>query len=171
MMNSVPRRRLIFGGALLATVVASVWPRSDENAAVDIVGPAARGAQAPRTADPALSPPAELPPLGETLERPAAAKRVADLFAAKSWIPPAPKPAPGAPSAPSAPPFPYTVVGGLADNNVITIVFSNKDQYFVLRAGEVLADTYRLDEVNSNSITVTYLPLGQKQVLPLGTPN
>jgi hypothetical protein len=155
----------------LATLAASFWPHGDEKAAVEIVGPPARGVRGLAAADPSSPLGADLPPLGEKLERPQAAQKMENLFAITSWIPPAPKPAPGPPSAPSPPPFPYTIVGGLADSSMTTVVFTGQNQYFVAGVGDVFADRYRLDEIQPDSITVTYLPLGQKQVLPVGSPN
>lgn len=112
--------------------------------------------------------PAGLPPLGERLERPKGAAKVENLFAAPARTPP---PARLAASTPSAPPFPYAIAGNLVDKGLMTIVFAKQNQYFVLGVGEILENTYRIDAINSNSIAVTYLPLGQQQILPLGTLN
>jgi len=168
MFRSLSRRWLVLGGLLLATVVASVWPRGEESPALEVVAPSARGNEVTSKLEQTSRAHAELPPLGERLERPQGAKKVENLFAATSWIPPSSKLA--APT-PTAPPFPYAFAGILVDNDVLTAVFTKQNQHFVVRAGEVLEDTYRLDEINSHSITGTYLPLGQKLTLPLGTLN
>ena len=167
MFRSAPRRWLVLGGLLLATVVASVWPRGEESPALEIVAPSARGNEATPRSGQALSAAAGLPSLGDRLERPQGATKVENLFAATSWNPPAKLAA----SAPSAPPFPYAVAGNLVDNGVPTVVFMKQNQHFVLRAGEVLENTYRIDRIDSRSIAVTYLPLGHPQILPLGTLN
>lgn len=168
MLRSTPRRWLVLGGLLLATVVASVWPRGEESPALEVVAPSARGNAVTPKSEQTSSAPAGLPPLGERLERPQGATKVENLFAATSWTPPLAK---LAASAPSAPPFPYAIAGNLIDNGVLTVVFTKQNQHFVLRVGEVLENTYRLDRINSSSIAVTYLPLGHQQTLPLGAPN
>ena len=48
------------------------------------------------------------------------------------------------------------------------VVFANQNRDFVLKAGEILDDTYRVDEIAAEQVTVTYLPLGIKQILPMG---
>ena len=171
MADTVLQRRVLLGIALLATVAASFWPGSEENTPGQIVEPVARAVRTASATERTMPADAQLPPLGEKLERLPATQTIEDLFAPTSWVPPAAKAAAAVPSAPTAPPFPYSVVGGLTDNKLLTVVFSGQSQNFVLRVGESFADTYRLDEVNASSITVTYLPLGQKQVLPLGTSN
>jgi hypothetical protein len=48
------------------------------------------------------------------------------------------------------------------------IVFANQNQNFAVRAGEVLEKTYRVESIDSQAVTVTYLPLGLTQRLPIG---
>ncbi len=170
MFQSASRRWLVLGGLLLATVVASVWPQGGESPALEIVAPSERGdAAAPRNgraqSGQTVTATAELPPLGERLERSQGATKVENLFGAMSWIPPA-KPVA---ATPVAPPFPYTVAGSLIDNGVPTVVFMKQNQYFILRVMEVLESTYRIDAIDERSIALTYLPLGHRQTLPLGT--
>jgi hypothetical protein len=168
-IRSAFTRWLILGTALLATVVASVWPRGEEKTAAEVVAPITRRDEAPaKTQQP--SGPSELPALGEKLERPGAAVEIQDLFGKKDWNPPPPpvrrKPLP--PPAPTAPPFPYTVAGSVSDANGLMIVFANRQkQDFVLRIGDVLEQTYRVDAIEPQSVTLTYLPLGLTQVVPI----
>jgi hypothetical protein len=96
---------------------------------------------------------------------------IQDLFGAKDWNPPPPPPVrqkPLPPPVPTAPPFPYTVSGSVADANGLMIVFANRQkQDFVLRIGDVLEQTYRVEAINPQSVTLTYLPLGLTQVVPI----
>jgi len=127
MFRSPLTRWLILGTALLATVVASVWPRGEEKTASEVVAPVTRRDDAPAKAQ-QLSSPLELPALGERLDRPSAPDKIQDLFGRKDWNPPPPpvrrKPLPPAP--PTAPPFPYTVAGSVADVNGPMIVFNRQ---------------------------------------------
>lgn len=112
----------------------------------------------------------ELPPLRALRERQHAATEVQDLFGAKTWNTPPPReqrrPAP--PVAPMAPPFPYTIAGSIVDANGMMIVFTNQQQNFALRVGEVLDKTYRVESIDPQSVTLTYLPLGLTQRVATG---
>ena len=169
MFRSTLTRWLILGTALLATVVASVWPRSQDKTVAEVVAPVTRRDDAPAKGQQPSGQP-ELPALGERLERPGTAVEIQDLFGMKNWNPPPPpvrqKPSP--PPAPTAPPFPYTVAGSVADANGLMIVFANRQkQDFVLRVGDILEQTYRIEAIDPQSVTVTYLPLGLAQVVPI----
>lgn len=166
MLGSTLKRWLILGGALLATVIASVWPRAEERAQPEVVAPVARGekAQSEKPAAPART---ELPKLGEQLERAPATANVEDLFAVTSWIP-VPPPARIEPPVRTAPPFPYVITGTLLDGQGVVVVFGKENQSFVARAGDMLDERYRVEAIGSGSVTVMYLPLKITQVLPLG---
>ena len=168
MFKALPRRWRVLFGALFATVAAAVWPRADDGTALDVVAPVARSSEASSSAKPAPPAAAVLPALGERLERPRAAKEVENLFGATSWIPPAPKVVPIVPPPPTAPPFPYASAGSLADKDGAMVVFMKQNQHFIVRRGDVLESTYRIDEIQPRSVVVTYLPLGLQQVVPLG---
>ena len=168
MFKALPRRWLVLYGALFATVAAAVWPRADDGAALEVVAPVARSSEAAPGGKPVTAVAAALPELGERLERPRADKEVENLFGPTSWIPPAPKVAPVMPEPPTAPPFPYASAGSLADKDGPMVVFMKQNQHFIVRRGDVLESTYRIDEIQPRSVTVTYLPLNLQQVVPLG---
>jgi hypothetical protein len=172
MFAAAIRSRLILGGALLATVVASVWPSAEERSTPEVVPPVARdeGAAPARQAPAART---ELPRLSERLERaPTVADEVKDLFAATSWDRPSGGQGarPAKPAAPTAPAFPYAIAGTLVDGDGLMVVFAKQNQDFVVRVGDVLDGDYRIDSIDRQSITVTYLPLRVTQVLPMGAP-
>lgn len=168
MFRSALTRWLILGTALLATVVASVWPRGEEKTAPEVVAPVTRRDDAPARGQQPSSQ-LELPALGDRLERPRTPAKIQDLFGIKDWNPPPPpvreKPLP--PAAPTAPPFPYAIAGSVVDANGLMIVFNRQKQDFVLRIGDVLEQTYRVEAIDPQSVTVTYLPLGLTQVVSI----
>ena len=168
MFRSALTRWLILGTALLATVVASVWPRDEDKTTPEVVAPVMRRDDAPAKGRQPSSQ-LELPALGDRLERPRTPAEIQDLFGSKDWNPPPPpvrqKPLP--PPAPTAPPFPYAVAGSVADANGLMIVFNRERQDFVLRIGDILEQTYRVEAIDAQSVTVTYLPLGLTQVVPI----
>lgn len=101
---------------------------------------------------------------------PAQASR--DLFAAKTWKPPAPPPPPPAPPPkPVAPPFPYVFAGSMRDAvnaNDVTLFLSQGNRNFIVRKGGTLGTAYRLDDITESEATFTYLPLQEKQRLAIG---
>jgi hypothetical protein len=98
-----------------------------------------------------------------------AAGPVADLFASRSWLPPTPKPAPvPPPPPPQAPPFPYAYMGGMSDEGRLTAYFGAGERVIVVRAGDVINAVYRVDSINSGQMKLTYLPLNQQLVIPIG---
>src|SRR5687767_482076 len=108
MVLSARTRWLILGGALLATVVASVWPKGRERSLPEVVAPVTqRDSTASLAQIPAAQP--ELPPITALREHQHAPAQVHDLFGARTWNPPpSPKQAKAAPpAAPMAPPVPY----------------------------------------------------------------
>lgn len=175
-LRSASTRWIILGGTLLATVVASVWPKGQETPMTEVVLPAIdREPALPRQRmQPGKQ--AALPELSVLRERQHEDAEIQDLFGAKSWNTPAPqvqqKPSPPPPPPPPmAPPFPYNIAGRVVDAHGTTIVFSDQNQNFAVRTGEVLAKTYRVESIDSQAVTVTYLPLGLTQRLPLGELN
>jgi hypothetical protein len=94
-----------------------------------------------------------------------------NLFASSSWTPPAPpsKPAPSiAAPAPTAPAFPFQYVGKKLEDSIWEVYLSRGDQSFTVREGGTLENTYRIDSITPQRLSVTYLPLGQSQSLSIG---
>jgi hypothetical protein len=81
--------------------------------------------------------------------------------------PPPPPPLP----APTAPPLPFVALGSLAGADVTggqTLAFlQQQDQLLVVRAGDAVGNTYRVNSITPQRIEFTYLPLNQRQFLPL----
>lgn len=176
MLRSTFTRWLILGGALLATVVASVWPKGQESAMTEVVRPATERERVPPPRQHTIPEDAALPAVAVLRGRQRDETEVQDLFGPKSWNAPATRPPqkpspPPPPPAPMAPPFPYSIAGRVVDANGTMIVFAHQNQNFAVRAGEVLEKTYRVESIDSQAVTVTYLPLGLTQRLPIGELN
>ena len=172
MLRSAFTRRIVLGGALLATVVASVWPKGQESPMAEVVRPPSERERAPSRQHTVPEHPA-FPALGVLRERQYDDAEIQDLFGPKNWNTPVPQ-APqkrSAPPPPMVPPFPYSIAGRVVDAHGTMIVFSNHNQNFAVRAGELLEKTYRVESIDSQVVTVTYLPLGLTQRLPLGELN
>jgi hypothetical protein len=94
-----------------------------------------------------------------------------DLFAVSSWTPPPPPRAATPvlpPPAPTAPALPFTYIGKKLEGAVWEVYVARGEQSFVLRAGSVIDNTYRVHAVSPPSLSLIYLPLGQTQTLVIG---
>ncbi|MBK4735820.1 hypothetical protein [Noviherbaspirillum pedocola] len=130
--------------------------------------PVQRASRALAATPEAMEAPAEIaPPRREAFEQ----SPQADPFAATSWLPPTPPSPPPAkappPAPPSAPPLPFRFVGLLEDQARPTAFLSRGDALHVVSAGQVLDDVYRIESVTPTEIVITYLPLRQRQTLPV----
>ena len=165
-------RAVLLGGALLLTLLASVWSSGQEPPIAEAVAPPVDRAPPPQPETAPVAAPTEPPTLSARRDRQPPAAEVPDLFGSKNWNPPPPTPPPQVkrrappPPAPVAPPFPYTIAGSLTDSSGVTLVFTNQRQDFVVRVGEILERTYRVDAVDERSVRLTYLPMGLTQRVP-----
>jgi hypothetical protein len=74
-----------------------------------------------------------------------------------------------APPAPTAPPLPYAFVGKLEAKNAKPRAFLSKgDALVIVSPGDILDNnTYRVDSLDQTGVVLTYLPLNQRQVIPI----
>lgn len=106
---------------------------------------------------------------------PAAPLAQADLFAPHSWyVAPAPAPvvvrpvvAPVAPQ-PMAPPLPFRFIGKLDDSQRLQVFLLNGERLHVVTVGDVIDGTYRVERIDAQQLTLTYLPMQQSQLLAIG---
>ncbi|NIE74685.1 hypothetical protein F3J45_09590 [Pantoea sp. Ap-967] len=124
------------------------------------------------------APTAPTHPVGAGLPaiRPEQASR--DLFPAQQWTKPqalatvTEQPvaaAPVAPAAPTAPALPFAFIGRLGDRDDLQVFLQSGEKLYVVRQGDVIDDTYRLDRVSANELDLVYLPLHQSQTLSVGS--
>lgn len=93
-----------------------------------------------------------------------------NIFAGKSWYVPPPPPKLQPPSAPSAPPLPFTFMGKLQEESGRLIVYLVKgDTAYTVAQGDVIDNTYKVEDVTAAQMTLTYLPLNVKQTLAIGS--
>jgi hypothetical protein len=129
----------------------------------------------PPAARPAEASSAEVPALD--LDRLAARKRgepAGDPFRAQSWQSLAEAearrnaPPPPPPPRPQAPPLPFTYMGKLIDDGRIVVFLTQGDRNHIVRQGDTIDGTWRVDAVTEQHLSLTYLPLKQKQELAFG---
>lgn len=77
-----------------------------------------------------------------------------------------PKPAPVV-QAPTAPPNPYKVAGVLVQEGASRVFLAKGDRVYEVKEGEALDDAYRVEAIGPAQVTLLYLPLGTRDVLPI----
>lgn len=85
--------------------------------------------------------------------------------------PPVVEAPPPPPPPPTAPSLPFAVVGGIngkqiADGKPVAFLRQG-DEVFIVRPGELIAATYRVESITTDRIEFTYLPLNQRQMLSM----
>lgn len=78
---------------------------------------------------------------------------------------------PSPPPPPTAPPLPFTAVGAIQGkkigNGQLQAFIQQGEALTVIQKGDTVAGNYRVDDITSDRVVFTYLPLGQKQSLLL----
>lgn len=100
-----------------------------------------------------------------------------DLFATQSWyVAPvmtaeqqAALNAPVAPTVPTAPPLPFQFIGKLEDSQQLQVFLQNGERLYVVRAGDVIDETYKVDRISATEMSLVYLPLKFAQTLSVGS--
>lgn len=170
-----PRQRMSGLLIVLGVTVAAIADGGDGE--LEQAGAAAQAAPAPRQSGPVRVAPHAAQAGGEDplidLERLARRRPpgdALDVFAAHSWQPP-PPPAPKVvePPKPVAPPLPFMFMGRMIEDDKPIIFLRRGDEPIVVRERDVIEKNYRVDGIGPSSMVLTYLPLGQQQVLSFGS--
>jgi hypothetical protein len=171
---------------LAATFGAMYWvnrnaekPDASGNAVVGAVERRAARVPEPASADQGPRAPANAAGLDLTrLQRARSEGPGGDPFASRSFKPAAPpqrKELPPSapvqavlPPPPSAPPVPFTYLGRLSEDNRTTAFLTSGERNLVVKPGDVIDNSYRVDEVTDRVVQLTYLPLNVKQTVSTG---
>jgi len=98
------------------------------------------------------------------------------LFAPAAWTasaapaenPAAAAPAPVAEAAPALPPLPFRVMGSHEQAGKTLIFLQQNEATHVVRVGDTIGETYKVESIDASTMTLRYLPLDQVQTLELG---
>ena len=101
-------------------------------------------------------------------ERSSLGEPAGDLFGSQSWQPPTSTVA-AAPVKPIAPPMPYRFAGKLVQNGELQIFLSKGDTPIPIKPGEILDGIYRVESIGEDRVTLIYLPLGQRENVPVSS--
>jgi hypothetical protein len=163
-MNPSERRRLfLLGLCLTATLAVAAVTGIDES---DVSGqpPASRerGGPADKETRRVLAKVTREPL--ETVE--------ADLFAPRSWQPAPPppsRPAAAVDTRPSVPSLPFVYAGQLGDPQTgkLIVYLTRGDTVYTAGAGDIIDESYRVEEITDRQITFAYLPMKTQQTLAI----
>ena len=70
-----------------------------------------------------------------------------------------------------APPLPFTYLGKLIIDGEVVVFVSTPERNFAVRKGDLINGTYRIDRIAPPTLSLTYLPLNEKQTLEIGRAN
>lgn len=174
------KRKLMLGGALILTLIAVVMVEDDENPIVDTIEPIqpTRSSSEKTRVDINTIDALEVDLLGQRTFN----AEAGELFKSTSWTPERPKislqqqqaelekqraKAKAPPPAPKPPPLPFKYIGKIIDGNKTQVFLADSEQNYVVRLGGHIEDQYRIDAMNDETITLTYLPLDAKQTLAI----
>jgi hypothetical protein len=91
------------------------------------------------------------------------------LFGSQSWTPPPPPPAPAPPPPPPvAPAVPYTYAGKRLVDGAWEVFLARGDNILYVHSSSVIETVYRIDSIAPPTLTMTYIPLNQRQTISIG---
>lgn len=172
MAFSQRQRRIVLAVSLILTLAAVVWVGKDEDSVAPVAAVSKPAGKAERRDASEAGKKAGASELRlELLKRQPMKSGGEELFAGKSWyvLPPPPPPLP--PPPPAAPPLPFTYMGKLLQGDQWAVFLTAPDRNYMVKPGDVIEDTYRVEEVRAPMMTLTYLPLNMKQTLYIGEAN
>lgn len=176
MSGVVSRRRW---WVLLPLLAAAAWLA----AFGDKTPPGSARVTAPASSSPTPAPPAAkgkaaspLEPIERLVPRAelvaATADASADLFASRDWS--VKRPPAAAPVVVQAAPEPdpvtpnYRVLGKKLEDRAWEVFLGRDDSSFIVRAGDTLEDTWRVDEIAPPLMSLTHVPTGSRHQLAIG---
>lgn len=100
-----------------------------------------------------------------------------DLFAARSWkaepvlgtVIEQPVVVTSEVQVPTAPPLPFQFVGRLDDRSDLQVFLQSGEKIYVVRKGDVIDETWRLERISDKELSLVYLPLHLAQTLSVGS--
>ncbi|MDP1933966.1 MAG: hypothetical protein U1D41_00650 [Nitrosomonas sp.] len=174
------KRKLMVGGALIATLIAAVLVEEEETVidTVDTIQPVKPSGDRIRNQENNVEQ-LDVSKLGQRKFNALAG----ELFASTTWAPKQPQVNPeeqaiiaaqaakasAPPPAPTAPPLQFKYAGKAIVDNETWVFLSQAGENLIAKLGGKINDKYRLDSINDDAITMTYLPLNTKQILTINT--
>jgi len=164
------RRRLVLVVLTALTGAVMQWTASDQHSKEALAVPTGAGSLERTASTAAGERSAKTRAIIDLdkLKRPPFGAEGSDLFGSRSWMPP---PTPAKAAAPLAPPLPFTYFGRMLEDGRAVVFLAQGERTFTVGAGDTIDHRYRVEEIGRESVVLTYLPLQQKQTLPIGLLN
>jgi hypothetical protein len=167
------QRWLVLVGLLTAALTAAAWVRDSGSPEAEAVVEAPARGERPVRATTAPTPTDRV--ALEKLRKHALDANQADPFAPRSWSKPVPRRAvaavetvPAPPPLPTAPPLPFVYLGRISGDEANAVFLAQGERNLVVRLGDEIDSTYRLERLGEGSLTLTHLPTGIRQTLAIG---
>jgi uncharacterized protein (DUF2249 family) len=173
-----PKQRwIILGGLLAATLVAGYLVEDEpvpekskrkgsvaSKSAVSSPAESRRAGAREQTTELAAAP-LNFPEPAPVEEVEEGEKRI-DPFRNKTWYiaPPPPKP-----PKPTAPPLPFQFLGKLNEEGEIRVFLNHQGKHIIAKVGDVINNTYTVEEISGGQMVLLYQPLKEKQILSIGS--
>ena len=74
------------------------------------------------------------------------------------------------PPAPTAPQLPFSFLGQYQEDDRLVILLMRGERMLLVRPGDVIDGTYRVEGIEGRFLGLLYLPLGIRQTLDVETP-
>lgn len=155
----LPGRRTLIFGALAASLVAAGWV-SLQDPPPPTRGKSAAVRAAPAAAQ-ALTGDLRLP------SRRVESATVVDPFAAVHAATESSSPAGKAQEKPAPPPLPFVFLGSYVEGDSVRVFLDDGEALHMVKVGDIIDKKYRVDRID-NAVRITYLPLNEAQILPIG---
>lgn len=157
-------RQIALGLSLVATLSATWWAAQQESQP-DKARPAAERRHAPSLPRSVIATAEASSAFQPLPARTALAPEGAHFAAPLSFRPPPPPPP--APLPPQAPPLPFRFIGAIDDAGERSAMLMDGNRLHIVRSGDEIDSRYRVERVDAAAIEFTYLPLKQRQILPV----
>ena len=176
MKESSVFRRWSLAVALAATVAAAGWVGGNQEGSRVALVATDEDARPKQASIPVAQAGAAIrdagnPEIGlEKLKQRPVATDFGEMFPAR-LPPPPPAAALAKREPPRAPPLPFRFFGRMVENGTTMVFLDRQDDVFAVKEGDTIGGAYRVEEINGAEVVLTYLPLQQRQKLPIGTIN
>ncbi len=165
MILAQKRHYLIFGALLLTLIAAAFAPDRE----VQVIGVARERAGAPVSA---ATSGGRVEAKDDTLLN-LNSRRLSEEGIELFKVPPPSPPmaAMVAMAAPTMPPLPFKFLGKMTLGKADSVMLAEKNNTLIAAPGETLMDTWRMDSIDAETLSFTYLPLATTAVLKIGSAN
>jgi len=169
-------KRVVGWAGFFAVAAALTWgagylqPVEESDDQLAVAAPAGKKPSTLRGDLPAVSTTAKAAPIRDL-------SPVGDLFSAHSWKAAAvlatvieqPVAVTPAEQAPTLPPIPFQFVGRLDDRRDLQVFLQDGEKLYVVRKGDVIDNTWRIEAISDVELSFVYLPLHLSQTLSVGS--